>query len=52
MFATLFNVEVDACTAFPNICGANATIQTDLTFAIARLVTPATVKLAPELVSV
>ena len=29
-----------------------ATIQTDLTFAIARLVTPATVKLAPELVSV
>ena len=24
MFATLFNVDVDECTAFPNICGANA----------------------------
>ena len=24
MFATLLNVDVDECTAFPNICGANA----------------------------
>ena len=24
MFASLFNVDVDECTSFPNICGANA----------------------------
>ena len=24
MFAVLFNVDVDECTSFPNICGANA----------------------------
>ena len=24
MFATLFNVDADECTAFPNICGAKA----------------------------
>ena len=23
MFASLLNVDVDECTAFPNICGAN-----------------------------
>ena len=24
MFATLFDLDVDECTSFPNICGANA----------------------------
>ena len=24
MFAVLVNVDVDECTSFPNICGANA----------------------------
>ena len=24
MFVSLFNVDVDECTLFPNICGANA----------------------------
>ena len=24
MFATLFDLDLDECTSFPNICGANA----------------------------